>query len=107
MTTEQQNLHHDFSVTTYVVTFIILAVLTVGTVAISFLSLSPDWHFTLGLAVALVKATMVLLVFMHVWHAGTHTRMAIGAALLWLFILVSLTLTDYLSRGNVPRMPGH
>jgi cytochrome c oxidase subunit 4 len=77
------------------------------TVAISFLELSPSWHLTLGLSIATVKAALVLLFFMHVLHSSPQTRVAIGAAILWLAILFSLTLTDYLTRGQVPRMPGH
>ena len=54
--------HH---VRTYVAVFAALAVLTVVTVAISYLHLSPGPAIALALAVALTKGALVAAIFMH------------------------------------------
>ncbi len=107
MSIESRPLHRELSVTAYVIVLIVLALLTVLTVGVSFLALSPAGHLAIGLTIATLKASLVLLFFMHVINSSPHTRVIIGAALLWLAILFSLTLTDYLTRGLIPRMPGH
>ncbi|HEY2762030.1 MAG TPA: cytochrome C oxidase subunit IV family protein [Pirellulales bacterium] len=95
------------SVRVYVVVLTALIALTFLTVGISFIPLSSMWHVSLGLMIGSIKATLVALIFMHVIHSPRLTWIVIAVALLWLLILVSLTFTDYLTRGLVPGMPGH
>ena len=95
------------SVRAYIVVLVALVVLTIATVAISFVPLSATWHVSVGLTIGTIKAALVALIFMHVLHSPRLTWIIIAVALLWLLILVSLTYTDYLSRGLVPGMPGH
>ena len=52
-----------------------------------------------ALVIAVTKAVLVALVFMHVRQSGPVTRLFVGAGLIWLLILIGLTLTDYLSRA--------
>jgi cytochrome c oxidase subunit 4 len=87
---------------TYVVIYATLVVATCLTVGMSFLPL-PDthfvsWHTLFGLTIAFVKATLVLLFFMHVIHATRLTWITIAASLYALGILIVLTLGDYLAR---------
>ncbi len=92
---------------TYVVVCVVLVVLTVGTVAISFIPLEGGWHVIIGLIIAAAKATLVWLFFMHVLVSPKLTWIVVLVMLFWLGILVVLTLTDYFSRGMVPYSPGH
>jgi cytochrome c oxidase subunit 4 len=85
------------SPTTYWLVFVVLIALTLLTVATSFLELGP-WHTEVGLAFAMVKASLVALIFMHLIHAGRLTWLVAGAGVFWLGILLGLTLTDYLTR---------
>ena len=56
---------------------------------------------------AVVKAALVLLFFMHVLHSTSVTRAVIVVSLTGVCILLVLTYTDYFSRGMLPGMPGH
>ena len=51
---------------TQIAVLIVLLVLTAMTVAISFLNIPGRWHFSVGIAIAVLKATLVVLFFMHV-----------------------------------------
>jgi cytochrome c oxidase subunit 4 len=74
-----------------------LMVLTAITVAIAFVDLGI-LNFPVALSIAILKATLVILFFMHVKYSSSLTKLICGSAFFFLFILFSLTLTDYLSR---------
>ena len=75
-----------------------LMVLTVTTVAVAFVDLGV-LNFPVALSIAILKATLVILFFMHVKYSSSLTKVICGSAFFFLFILFGLTLTDYLSRG--------
>jgi cytochrome c oxidase subunit 4 len=52
-----------------------------------------------ALGIAVVKATLVVLFFMHALDSPRLTRLVIVGAVLWLVILLVLTSLDYVSRG--------
>jgi cytochrome c oxidase subunit 4 len=84
---------------TYYLVFAVLIVLTLATVAVSFLDLKPPaLHTTLGVLIGVVKASLVGLFFMHLLHSSKASWLAVLAGLFWLAILMALTLVDYLSR---------
>jgi cytochrome c oxidase subunit 4 len=83
---------------TYYAIFGALMVLTGLTVAAAFVNLG-SFNFPVAIGIAITKATLVLLFFMHVKYSSRLTKMIIGMAFFFLFILFGLTLTDYLSRG--------
>jgi cytochrome c oxidase subunit 4 len=83
---------------TYYTIFASLMVLTLVTVWISGFDLGP-LNTVAALAIAGVKATLVVLFFMHVKYGTRLTKLAIIAALYWLGILLTLTLSDYLTRS--------
>jgi cytochrome c oxidase subunit IV len=82
---------------TYYSVFAALIALTLLTVSVSFLHLGP-WHTTVGVLIGVAKATLVGLFFMHLLHASRASWLAVLAGLFWLGILLTLTLSDYLSR---------
>ncbi len=51
------------------------------------------------MAIAVTKATLVVLYFMHVRHSTRLTKITVLAGFLWLAVLVALTLSDYFTRG--------
>jgi cytochrome c oxidase subunit 4 len=53
----------------------------------------------IALAIAVTKAVLVVLFFMHVRYSSRLTWVVIASGLLWLAIMISLTLSDYLTRG--------
>jgi cytochrome c oxidase subunit 4 len=57
------------------------------------------FNVIIALAIALIKALLVVLFFMHIKGSSRLLHLAAGTGLLWLLILLSLTLSDYLTRG--------
>jgi cytochrome c oxidase subunit 4 len=82
----------------YYAIFGALMVLTAITVGVAFIDLGA-LNFPVALTIALVKATLVILFFMHVKYSSRLTKLVIGAGFFFLVVLFTLTLTDYLSRG--------
>jgi len=83
---------------TYYAIFGALMVLTAITVGVAFIQLG-SLNFPVALGIAIVKATLVILFFMHVKYSSRLTKMIVGMAFFFLAILLLLTLTDYGSRG--------
>ena len=98
---------HAQSASVYVLVFAVLVALTVLTIGVSFIPLAGVWHVVVGMGIALVKASLVVLFFMHAVHSPRITWIVIGASIVWLGILLALTLCDYLTRGRIPHLPGH
>lgn len=68
------------------------------TVAAAFIDLGP-FNTVVALTIATIKATLVVLFFMHVKY--THekmTGMVVASAIFWLFILLALSMADYTTR---------
>jgi cytochrome c oxidase subunit 4 len=96
------------SSSTYLVVCAALIVLTFLTLGVSFIPLKPGvWHIVIGLIIALCKAMLVVLFFMHALISPRLTWAVILVASFWLGILLVLTFSDYFSRGMVFFMPGH
>ena len=83
---------------TYYAIFGALMVLTAVTVAVAFINLGT-FNFPVALGIAITKATLVILFFMHVKYSSRLTKLVCGGAFFFLLILFTLTMTDYLSRG--------
>jgi cytochrome c oxidase subunit 4 len=83
----------------YYAVFVALIVLTLLTVGISFLELG-EWHTAAGLIIAILKAGLVALFFMHLLYSKNLTWIVVGGALFWLGIMLALTLADYLTRHS-------
>lgn len=91
---------------TYLMVLGVLVALTVLTTGVSFLPLSGAGHIVCGLIIAVCKASLVVLFFMHALHSPRLTWVVILAALFWLGIMLGLTYSDYFSRSLLP-YPGH
>ena len=73
-------------------------VLTTITVMVAFINLG-QLNFPIALGIAILKATLVILFFMHLKYSSRLTKLICGTAFFFLVILFGLTLSDYLSRG--------
>jgi cytochrome c oxidase subunit 4 len=89
---------HIVPTRTYYIIFAALLLLTYLTVQISALDLGA-MNTVAALAIASLKATLVVLFFMHVKYSTRLTKLAVLGGLYWLLILLSLTLSDYLTRS--------
>jgi cytochrome c oxidase subunit 4 len=92
---------------TYAIVCVLLVLLTFLTVGLSFLPLPEIWHVVVGLSIGAVKASLVVLFFMHAIVSPRLTWIVILVTLFWLSILFVLTLNDYFSRNLIPFTPGH
>jgi len=89
------------SVKTYVLVFFVLIGLTLATTAIAFVDLGGVLNVVVALTIAVAKASLVAVFFMHLLHSSRLTWLFAGAGVFWLGILLILTISDYLSRGWV------
>src|SRR5207237_10620067 len=58
-----------------------------------------NFNPAVALTIAIFKATLVILFFMHIKYSKWVTRTVVIAGVFWLCILLSLTVTDYLSQA--------
>jgi cytochrome c oxidase subunit IV len=91
---------HIVSKKVYFVIFGALMVLTALTVWVANIDLgSEKLNTVVALVIAVTKAMLVVLYFMHVRYSSRLTWVVVAGGFLWLLIMVGLTLSDYLSRG--------
>ena len=81
----------------YFLVFGALMVLTVLTVWVSRIDLGA-LNTGVAMAIAIVKALVVILWFMHVIHSPRLTWIVVISSFLWLAVLFVLTFSDYLTR---------
>jgi len=89
---------HIVSARLYVVVWVILIVCTVLTAWIATIDLGK-FNTVVALTIATFKASIVVLIFMHVKYTSEKmTKAILMAAVFWLLLLLVLSLTDYSSR---------
>jgi cytochrome c oxidase subunit 4 len=82
----------------YLTIGVTLLILTGVTVLAATVNLGP-FNAVVALAIATIKALLVVLFFMHVKYTSEKmTRMVLLAGVFWLLLLLFLTLSDYGSR---------
>jgi cytochrome c oxidase subunit IV len=81
----------------YYTIFAILMLCTLLTVLIAFVDLGR-FNTVAALTIAVFKATLVVLYFMHVKYSTRLTRAVVAGSVFWLGILLVLTMSDYLTR---------
>jgi cytochrome c oxidase subunit IV len=88
---------HISPVSLYVAIWATLMVCTALTVFAASVDLGV-FNIVVALLIATIKGTLVVLFFMHLKYSTRLTMVTVIAALFWLFIMFSLTLTDYMTR---------
>jgi cytochrome c oxidase subunit 4 len=83
---------------TYLVIFLLLMALLGFTVGVAFLDLGR-YNLPAAMAIAVVKAVLIVMFFMHVKYASRLTWVFAAAGFFWLAIMLIFTMTDYMSRG--------
>jgi cytochrome c oxidase subunit 4 len=96
---------HGPTVRTYLLIFATLLALTAATVSAAEVDLGAMNNVVM-LGIAVTKATLVVLFFMHVWYGPRlNLTLALGGVA-WLALLIGFTLSDVLTRapslGAVP-----
>jgi cytochrome c oxidase subunit IV len=94
---EQAHTEHIVPPKTYLAIIVTLLILTALTVAAAYVNLGR-FNIVVALAIATIKATFVVLFFMHAKYSPKRTQLVIMAGIFWLIILLFMTLSDYASR---------
>ena len=90
--------HHIVGPQTYAMVFGTLLVFTGITVAAAFVNLGI-LNPMVALAIACTKAVIVILWFMHVKYQSKLIKMTVGAGFFTFLVLITMTLSDYMSRA--------
>ena len=90
---------HIVSIRVYVTIFLTLLVGTALTVWAGLQDFPGPLNVVIALTIAVIKATLVVLYFMHVRYSSRLIWLILASALFWMGILFALTFSDYLTRN--------
>jgi len=93
---------HIVSLKVYVAIFLALMAGTALTIWAGLHDFPGQLNVIIALTIAVIKATLVVLYFMHVRYSSRLVWVVFGSALFWLGILFALTLNDYWTRSWLP-----
>jgi cytochrome c oxidase subunit 4 len=95
--------HHIVPLKYYFGVFTLLMVLTGLTVYVATFNLEERWgplNALVALTIAVIKATAVVLIFMHVRWSSRLTQVIVVSGVFWLIIMLAITFSDYATRGG-------
>jgi cytochrome c oxidase subunit 4 len=95
---------HSKAPTRYFLVFAALLVLTFTTYGVAYVPLG-EWHVPVALGIAVIKAALVVLIFMHLSESSKLTWLVVASGLFTLSLLVGLTLSDYWTRSWLKQSP--
>lgn len=88
----------------YFAIFFVLLILTGLTVWAATVEMGA-LNTPVAMAIAMTKALLVALYFMHLRYSPRLTALAVAAGVLWFAIMVAFTLGDYFTRVAVAGLP--
>ena len=86
---------------TYWIVFIALMVLLAVTVIAAAFDLGP-LGVAVALTIAVIKAVLIILYFMHVRYSSRMVWLFAGASFFWVGIMFLFLFADYISRPQLP-----
>jgi cytochrome c oxidase subunit 4 len=92
---------HIVSPKIYFAIFGVLMICTVLTVTAAEVDLNqyvPGLNIIVALTIAVFKASLVVLFFMHAKYSPKRTQLVIVASVFWLAIMLFMTMSDYITR---------
>lgn len=90
---------HIVPVKVYFAIFLALLMGTALTVLAAFVDFPWRFNTIVALTIASVKATLVVLYFMHVRYSPRLVWVIVASALFWMGILFAFTFSDYFTRS--------
>jgi len=100
MSNNQEKHHHIIPIQTYLKVFGALMVLTVLTVAVTYVDLG-FFNIVLAMFIAIVKSTLVLLFFMHLYYDNKTNLMFFLGSILFMIIFITFTYFDIGQRDGI------
>jgi len=101
--------HPDNPIKYYIGVFTLLMAMTGLTVFVAQYDLEHVWgplNAIVALTIAVIKATAVVLIFMHVRWSSRLTQVIVVSGVFWLIIMLAFTASDYFTRGGWPTTLG-
>ena len=98
MSTPVEHEHHVVRPQTYLLILVALLILTGTTTGVAYLDLGI-WNPVVALAIACIKAVLVVLFFMHLRYSSKLLKLTVLSGLFTFLVLITMTLTDYVSRA--------
>jgi cytochrome c oxidase subunit 4 len=92
---------HATSRKVYYAVFAALLIFTYATVAVSKIDLGR-FNTIVALTIAVTKAVLVVLFFMHVRDSTRLTKLVVVGGFAWLALMIGLTMMDIATRGWIP-----
>lgn len=89
-------MHHSGTSLYYKIGLALMALLVL-TISVAYIDLGP-YNVIIALVIAAIKASLVAYFFMHIRTSSRLTWTVAIGGFFWLFILFSLTFSDFLSR---------
>ena len=90
--------HHIVPKRVYALVFTTLIVLTWVTAWVATIDLHR-WNIFAALAIAIFKASIVALFFMHLKYSSRLTKMIVCSGIFWLLLLLFVTMADIWTRS--------
>jgi cytochrome c oxidase subunit IV len=82
----------------YLTVFVVLLFFTALTTGVAFIDLGV-FNAVIALAIACTNAALVVLFFMHIHYSSRLLKMTVAAGLFTFGLLITLTMSDYISRA--------
>ena len=86
---------------TYLLTFLGLLALTGLTTLLGFVDMGAFFNTLVALLIAAVKASPIASFFMHALYESRLVRVVMAGGVIWFLILITITISDYISRNWV------
>src|SRR4051812_49800535 len=97
---------HETTKRTYYIVFAVLMALLVVTVGAAYINWGSRISIVIAMAIAITKAVLVVLYFMHVKGSSGLTKVFVMAGFAWVALLLGITLIEYYTpprlRGEPP-----
>ena len=98
MSTPVEHEHHIVGPKTYGLILLALLILTATTTGAAFINMGV-FSPIVALAIACLKAILVILFFMHIRYSSRVLMLTVGAGFFTFLVLITMTLSDYISRS--------
>ncbi len=84
----------------YLVVYVVLLCLLGLTIGVSYIDIGRHPNNSIAIAIACVKGLLIVLFFMHMKYERWITWFFAAAGVVWLCIMITLFMTDYLTRNH-------
>jgi cytochrome c oxidase subunit 4 len=89
----RQDVAHPLPVRVLIIVYVVLLIFTVLTVAVTYVDLGSI-NIVVALAIAVIKAALVVLYFMHLRYDGSYYAVILITALMFVSLFIGISLLD-------------